>query len=81
MIRVSGGLHHQMRIMTTHTSVLGDSDKFASDVAQLCYTHYNQVLSKNGKPQKQCEWTLLAAVVKTSVIHEGTAGKLELHFC
>lgn len=66
--------------MAAHESRVSDSDKFARDVARLCYTHYSKVLSKKGKPQRQCEWTLLAAVVKSSVSNGGTARKLEFSF-
>lgn len=45
--------------------------EFARDVAKFCYEHYARVLSKTGKPQKHCEWTLLAAIIETSVISEG----------
>jgi len=38
---------------------------FAHQITRLCYEHYKTRLSKNGKPQKNCEWTLLAAVVQS----------------
>ncbi|XP_055477366.1 tRNA-specific adenosine deaminase 1 isoform X1 [Psammomys obesus] len=34
------------------------------EIAQLCYAHYNVKLPKQGKPEPNREWTLLAAVVK-----------------
>nr|XP_025039551.1 tRNA-specific adenosine deaminase 1 isoform X1 [Pelodiscus sinensis] len=36
----------------------------ADEVAGLCYTHYSSKLPKQGKPDPNREWTLLAAVVK-----------------
>ncbi|XP_059119949.1 tRNA-specific adenosine deaminase 1 isoform X2 [Peromyscus eremicus] len=36
----------------------------ADEIAQLCYAHYNGKLPKQGKPEPDREWTLLAAVVK-----------------
>ncbi|XP_057609961.1 tRNA-specific adenosine deaminase 1 [Chionomys nivalis] len=36
----------------------------ADEIAQLCYTHYSVKLPKQGKPEPNREWTLLAAVVK-----------------
>ncbi|XP_060041125.1 tRNA-specific adenosine deaminase 1 isoform X3 [Erinaceus europaeus] len=36
----------------------------ADEIAQLCYKHYETQLSKQGKPEPNREWTLLAAVVK-----------------
>ncbi|KAM5262510.1 tRNA-specific adenosine deaminase 1 isoform 2-T2 [Ctenodactylus gundi] len=36
----------------------------ADEVAQLCYDHYRIRLPKQGKPEPNREWTLLAAVVK-----------------
>ncbi|KAM9607536.1 tRNA-specific adenosine deaminase 1 isoform 2-T2 [Trichechus inunguis] len=36
----------------------------ADEIAQLCYTHYGTKLPKQGKPEPNREWTLLAAVVK-----------------
>jgi len=41
----------------------------AHQVTQLCYDHYKTRLCKNGKPQKNCEWTLLASVVQS--VQEG----------
>lgn len=38
---------------------------FAQQITRLCHEHYKTRLSKNGKPQKHCEWTLLAAVVQS----------------
>lgn len=35
----------------------------ADEIAQLCYAHYGR-LPKQGKPEPNREWTLLAAVVK-----------------
>lgn len=35
----------------------------ADEIAQLCYAHYVK-LPKQGKPEPNREWTLLAAVVK-----------------
>uniref|UniRef100_A0A8D2BA88 tRNA-specific adenosine deaminase 1 n=1 Tax=Sciurus vulgaris TaxID=55149 RepID=A0A8D2BA88_SCIVU len=34
------------------------------EIAQLCYEHYGIRLPKQGKPEPNREWTLLAAVVK-----------------
>ncbi|KAM6222596.1 tRNA-specific adenosine deaminase 1 isoform 3-T3 [Rhynchocyon petersi] len=36
----------------------------ADEIARLCYTHYGTKLPKQGKPEPNREWTLLAAVVK-----------------
>ncbi|XP_021573184.1 tRNA-specific adenosine deaminase 1 isoform X2 [Carlito syrichta] len=36
----------------------------AEEIAQLCYEHYGTRLPKQGKPEPNREWTLLAAVVK-----------------
>nr|XP_004659551.2 tRNA-specific adenosine deaminase 1 isoform X2 [Jaculus jaculus] len=36
----------------------------ADEIAQLCYEHYSIKLPKRGKPERNREWTLLAAVVK-----------------
>ncbi|CAO2610049.1 tRNA-specific adenosine deaminase 1 [Lemmus lemmus] len=36
----------------------------ADEIAQLCYTHYSVKLPKQGKPEPNREWTLLAAIVK-----------------
>ncbi|XP_035969576.1 tRNA-specific adenosine deaminase 1 isoform X1 [Halichoerus grypus] len=36
----------------------------ADEIAQLCYEHYRTRLPKQGKPEPNREWTLLAAVVK-----------------
>ncbi|XP_055001740.1 tRNA-specific adenosine deaminase 1 isoform X1 [Sorex araneus] len=36
----------------------------ADEVARLCYEHYETRLPKQGKPEPDREWTLLAAVVK-----------------
>ncbi|KAM4833835.1 tRNA-specific adenosine deaminase 1 isoform 2-T2 [Thomomys bottae] len=36
----------------------------ADEIAQLCYEHYQIRLPKQGKPEPNREWTLLAAVVK-----------------
>ena len=43
----------------------------AHQMTRLCYEHYKTRLSKNGKPQKNCEWTLLAAVVQSLHSEEG----------
>ncbi|XP_040838284.1 tRNA-specific adenosine deaminase 1 [Ochotona curzoniae] len=36
----------------------------ADEIAQLCYEHYGVRLPKQGKPEPDREWTLLAAIVK-----------------
>uniref|UniRef100_A0A8C8XZB6 Uncharacterized protein n=1 Tax=Panthera leo TaxID=9689 RepID=A0A8C8XZB6_PANLE len=36
----------------------------ADEIARLCYEHYQTRLPKQGKPEPNREWTLLAAVVK-----------------
>ncbi|KAG8514672.1 tRNA-specific adenosine deaminase 1, partial [Galemys pyrenaicus] len=36
----------------------------ADEIAHLCYEHYGTRLPKQGKPEPNREWTLLAAVVK-----------------
>jgi len=46
--------------------------RFARQITRLCYDHYKTRLSKNGKPQKNCEWTLLSAVVQCVHSKEGT---------
>uniref|UniRef100_A0A7N4V5Z3 Adenosine deaminase tRNA specific 1 n=1 Tax=Sarcophilus harrisii TaxID=9305 RepID=A0A7N4V5Z3_SARHA len=38
----------------------------ADEIAHLCYTHYSTRLPKQGKPEPDREWTLLAAVVKVN---------------
>uniref|UniRef100_A0A8D0PUX9 Adenosine deaminase tRNA specific 1 n=1 Tax=Sus scrofa TaxID=9823 RepID=A0A8D0PUX9_PIG len=36
----------------------------SDEIARLCYEHYGSRLPKQGKPEPNREWTLLAAVVK-----------------
>lgn len=38
------------------------------EIARLCYEHYGSRLPKQGKPEPNREWTLLAAVVKIQPI-------------
>lgn len=38
------------------------------EIARLCYEHYGIRLPKQGKPEPNREWTLLAAVVKIQPI-------------
>ncbi|XP_074055843.1 tRNA-specific adenosine deaminase 1 isoform X2 [Macrotis lagotis] len=38
----------------------------ADEIAHLCYAHYSTRLPKQGKPESDREWTLLAAVVKVN---------------
>ncbi|XP_067399523.1 tRNA-specific adenosine deaminase 1 isoform X2 [Emydura macquarii macquarii] len=45
----------------------------ADEVADLCYTHYSTKLPKQGKPDPNREWTLLAAVVKVESAPEREA--------
>ncbi|XP_073164494.1 tRNA-specific adenosine deaminase 1 isoform X2 [Lepidochelys kempii] len=45
----------------------------ADEVAGLCYTHYSTKLPKQGKPDPNREWTLLAAVVKVESAPEREA--------
>ena len=33
------------------------------EIANLCYKHFNDTLAKKGKPQKNKEWTMVAAIV------------------
>ncbi|XP_023378918.1 tRNA-specific adenosine deaminase 1 isoform X1 [Pteropus vampyrus] len=42
----------------------------ADEIARLCYEHYEIRLPKQGKPEPNREWTLLAAVVKIQPISE-----------
>lgn len=42
----------------------------ADEIARLCYEHYEISLPKQGKPEPNREWTLLAAVVKIQPISE-----------
>ena len=64
------------------TAIVDDvNDVFAHHVTRLCYEHYKTRLSKNGKPQKNCEWTLLAAVVQSVHSEEGIAIITSLLFC
>lgn len=42
----------------------------ADEIAHLCYEHYESRLPKQGKPDPNREWTLLAAVVKVQPISE-----------
>jgi len=51
---------------------------FACQMTCLCYEHYRTRLSKNGKPQKNCEWTLLAAVVQSLHSEEGIIVRIVL---
>jgi len=53
--------------------IAGSTDDvgFPHRITRLCYEHYKSQLSKNGKPQKNCEWTLLAAVVQSVHWEEG----------
>nr|XP_020819198.1 tRNA-specific adenosine deaminase 1 isoform X2 [Phascolarctos cinereus] len=44
----------------------------ADEIARLCYTHYGTRLPKQGKPEPDREWTLLAAVVKVNSAAEGS---------
>ncbi|XP_076989194.1 tRNA-specific adenosine deaminase 1 isoform X2 [Tamandua tetradactyla] len=39
-----------------------------NEVAQLCYQHYETRLPRQGKPEPNREWTLLAAIVKIQPI-------------
>jgi len=54
---------------------------FAQQVAKLCAEHYSKKLSKNGKPQRGREWTLMSAIVMASetegmsVVAMGTGSK------
>jgi len=52
-------------------SINGVSYAFARRLTRVCYNHYATHVSKNGKPQKNCEWTLLAAVVQSVQSEEG----------
>ncbi|XP_042086687.1 tRNA-specific adenosine deaminase 1 isoform X6 [Ovis aries] len=46
-------------------AIMGLSTMWTADeIAQLCYEHYGSRLPKQGKPEPNREWTLLAAVVK-----------------
>uniref|UniRef100_A0A8C0H828 Uncharacterized protein n=1 Tax=Chelonoidis abingdonii TaxID=106734 RepID=A0A8C0H828_CHEAB len=45
----------------------------ADEIAGLCYTHYSTKLPKQGKPDPNREWTLLAAVVKVESAPEKEA--------
>lgn len=44
----------------------------ADEIARLCYEHYRISLPKQGKPEPNHEWTLLAAVVKIQPIADQT---------
>lgn len=44
----------------------------ADEIARLCYEHYRISLPKQGKPEPNREWTLLAAVVKIQPIADQT---------
>ena len=37
----------------------------ATQLSQLCAEHYRRRLTKKGKPQQGCEWTVLSAIVVT----------------
>ena len=41
---------------------------FARKVAELCCSHYSEVLSKAGKPHGNREWTLMSAIVLSTEI-------------
>jgi len=56
----------------TTDSVDDVSCAFAREMTRLCYEHYETRLSKKGKPQKNCEWTLLAAVIQSLHSEEGS---------
>uniref|UniRef100_A0A8C8SI95 tRNA-specific adenosine deaminase 1 n=1 Tax=Pelusios castaneus TaxID=367368 RepID=A0A8C8SI95_9SAUR len=45
----------------------------ADEVADLCYTHYSTKLPRQGKPDPNREWTLLAAIVKVASASEREA--------
>jgi len=63
------------------TDIADDVSAFARHVTRTCYEHYRTRLSKNGKPQKNCEWTLLAAVVQSVHSKEGVIFVTHLWFC
>ncbi|XP_012868473.1 PREDICTED: tRNA-specific adenosine deaminase 1 isoform X1 [Dipodomys ordii] len=46
----------------------------ADEIAQLCYEHYHVRLPKQGKPEPNREWTLLAAVVKIQFTADQACG-------
>ena len=43
------------------------------EIAQMCYDHFNQSLTKKGKPQVGKEWTMLAAVLIQTVVENNTS--------
>jgi len=55
----------------TTDSIDGVSYAFARHLTHMCYKHYATHLSKNGKPQRNCEWTSVAAVVQSVHSEEG----------
>lgn len=40
-----------------------ESDKFADELANCSYKHYQSCVSRKGKPRNNREWTLLASVI------------------
>jgi len=60
------------------TDSVGDVCAFARRLTHTCYEHYATRLSKNGKPQKNREWTLLAAVVQSVHAEEGAVFVIRL---
>ena len=44
------------------------TEDFPDEVAKLCCSHFAHNLSKKGKPQKDREWTPMAAVVMVTGI-------------
>ncbi len=50
------------------------SDPLADRVARLCCLHFENVLIKKGKPQKNKEWTIIAAIV----VHDLVTDSLRL---
>lgn len=47
----------------------------ADEIASLCYDYFNK-LPKKGKPEKDREWTLLAAVLQLTHSQEHKTGNV-----
>lgn len=49
-------------------SAMSENDTLAEKVASLCYMAYNG-LPKTGKPSRDCEWTLLSAILLEDLVN------------
>lgn len=49
-----------------------ESDKFADELANCSYKHYQSCVSRKGKPRNNREWTLLASVIMALDLPDGS---------